>query len=520
MTEVPAYLLSTQPYACIGMVVTEWQDGSESRGTCTLVGRNDILTAGHVIYDPTRGGWGKSFSFYFGADYNARTGVFDILGVQPNVSQWRALAWPEQTFANGNHDTMVLDESEFDVALIGIDVPLGDTLGWMGLDPGQNRTLGVQAVGYPAGSTGMMEEYVMVSPSASAGAYVSSYSVMGPGSSGGPLLDGNYVIGVKSTGMWWADIGNSFIYSELLKNMTSNDALLGASAVDNRAPQAVSFSPALGGTGVARGDNIVVQFDESIALGAGTVVLRGPGGAVIETWAPNSSRVSVVDRSLVIDPSRPLDVFTRYSIDIGAGFVEDASGNRFAGLSYGFQTQGLESLYHFFLVAFDAAPGVEYMEQMALAYNHGADVRQIVNVFTTKSQFTSVYPTWLSNEQLSDKLVASVVGSSASTAARAQAVRDIDEALDKGWSRGDVVYQVFGNLAAKPLTDAAWGNTARQFQNQAAVARYFTEEMQYQSTDLGLLRAVVSGVDHLSDTSTPQSIAHLIGVALDAYLPD
>jgi len=42
--------------------------------------------------------------------------------------------------------------------------------------------------------------------------------------------------------------------------------------------------------------------------------------------------------------------------------------------------------------------------------------------------------------------------------------------------------------------------------------------MQYQSTDLGLLRAVVSGVDYLSDTSTPQSIAQLIGVALDVYL--
>ena len=80
------------------------------------------------------------------------------------------------------------------------------------------------------------------------------------------------------------------------------------------------------------------------------------------------------------------------------------------------------------------------------------------------------------------------------------------------------MYQVFGNLAAKPLTDVTWGNTARQFQNQAAVARYFTEEMQYQSTDLGLLRAVVSGVDYLSDTSTPEQIARLIGVGLDAYL--
>ena len=518
MTEVLAYLLSTQPYACIGMVVAEWQDGTESRGTCTLVGRNDILTAGHVIYDPDRGGWATGFRFYFGADYNARSGVFEVVGVQPDYGHWKALAWPEQTFANSNNNTMVLDETEFDVALIGIDVPLGDSLGWMGLDPGQNRTLGALAVGYPAGSTGMMEEYVTVSPSSQAGAYVSSYSVMGPGSSGGPLLSGDYVIGVKSTGTWWADIGNTFIYSELLENMASNDVLLGPGSGDFMAPLAVFFSPAQGDTGVGQGSNIVIEFNEAVRMGTGSVVLRGPGGAVVEVWAQGSSRLSVVGKTLQLDPAQPLDVFTRYSIDIGVGAVEDASGNRFAGQSYGFQTQGIESLYHFFLVAFDAAPGVEYMEQMAQAYNQGTDVRQIVNVFTTKPQFTSVYPAWLGNGPLADKLVASIVGSSASATARAEAVHDIALALDNGWSRGDVVYQVFGNLAAKPLSDATWGHTARQFQNQAAVARYFTEEMQYQSTDLGLLRAVVSGVDYLSDTSTPQSIAQLIGVALDVYL--
>ena len=518
MTEVPSSLLSTQPYACIGMVIVEWQDGSESRGTCTLVGRNDILTAGHVIYDPSRGGWGKSFSFYFGADYNARTGVFESLGVQPSVNQWRVVAWPDQTFTDSNHDTMLLSESEFDVALIGVDVPIGDSLGWMGLDPGQDRMLNVLSVGYPAGSTGMMQEYVMVSPSATAGAYASTYSVMGPGSSGGPLLDGDYVVGVKSTGMWWADIGNSFIYSELLEHMVSNDELLGIGSGDQVPPQAVSLSPVRNDTGVPPESNIVIEFDEPITLGSGRVVLRDAGGGVVETWERGSSRLGVQGKALVIDPGNALDVFTRYSVEIGAGAVEDASGNRFAGLTYGFQTQGLDGLYHFFLVAFDAAPGVEYMEQMAAAYNHGMNVRQIVNVFTTKPQFTGVYPTSLDNGRLAEMLVTSIVGSSASMTARAAAAQDIEQALDLGWSRGDVVFQVFGNLVAKPLTDATWGNTARQFQNQVAVARYFTEEMQYQSTDLGLLRAVVSHVDHRSDTSTPERIAELIGVALDPYL--
>jgi serralysin len=47
-------------------------------------------------------------------------------------------------------------------------------------------------------------------------------------------------------------------------------------------------------------------------------------------------------------------------------------------------------LYQFFITAFNAAPGVTYMNQLAEAYSHDLSVKQIVNNFTTKTQFTSV----------------------------------------------------------------------------------------------------------------------------------
>ncbi|NDE54028.1 MAG: hypothetical protein EB069_05460 [Actinobacteria bacterium] len=55
-----------------------------------------------------------------------------------------------------------------------------------------------------------------------------------------------------------------------------------------------------------------------------------------------------------------------------------------------------DTLYQFFVVGFGAAPGVTYMDQMAEAYRYWlpeykeSTVKQIVDVFTTKTQFTSV----------------------------------------------------------------------------------------------------------------------------------
>ena len=70
---------------------------------------------------------------------------------------------------------------------------------------------------------------------------------------------------------------------------------------------------------------------------------------------------------------------------------------------------------------------------------------------------------------------------------------------------------VFGNLASKPLADPVWGGTAKQFQNQLAVARYFTEEMGVQTETLSTLRAVIGNVTPDTDVSTPEKIVQIIG---------
>lgn len=76
-----------------------------------------------------------------------------------------------------------------------------------------------------------------------------------------------------------------------------------------------------------------------------------------------------------------------------------------------------------------------------------------------------------------------------------------------------MIYKVFGNLAAMPLSDPTWGDTAHQFNNQTGVARYFTEVMGQSTIDMLVLKSVIAGVTQSTDVSMPESMATLIGVA-------
>jgi len=293
-------------------------------------------------------------------------------------------------------------------------------------------------------------------------------------------------------------------------------ATAAAQAIDTRAPAVVALADATGAASVGTDSPIRFTFSEVIERGVGSIVLRTDAGALVESFdVASSARLSIAGNTLTIDPTTELDVFTAYRIEFSPGAVRDLAGNPFAASStYGFTTGTVDGLYHFFIVAFDAAPGVVYMGQLAEAWNFGLSLQEIVDIFTTKAQFTDSYPLSLTHAQLASELVTHIIKSSASAEARAEAVADVTAALDAGWSRGEVIYTVFGNLAAKPLDDAKWGGTAQQFHHEIDVARYYTETLHQGTTDLPTLRAVIAGVTQSSDTSSPEKIQALIDAAL------
>lgn len=216
-----------------------------------------------------------------------------------------------------------------------------------------------------------------------------------------------------------------------------------------------------------------------------------------------------------------------------------------------------DTLYQFFIVGFGAAAGVTYMNQMADAYRYwlpqyGSNtVKQIVEAFTTKTQFTDVYPQALyrmdggkyyqySHEQsqpgsplvrgaevskavfdaqmttLSVQLVDRILKNSASVQVKAEATADVQAALGLGmdWTIGNVIYTVFNNLANKPLTDTKWGGTAKQFANQVAVSKYYTDVLNQSTDDIVTLQRLMKAVTDTTDVSSSDAIASLIGVTL------
>jgi hypothetical protein len=200
------------------------------------------------------------------------------------------------------------------------------------------------------------------------------------------------------------------------------------------------------------------------------------------------------------------------------GGDQGADGRRFAlsAAAANVPAETQEELYQFFAIAFGAAPGVTYWGQLVEAAQVGMSVQRIVNVFTTKAQFTDTYPEALSHEAFARALVDNVVGDSASEASKAEARADIVAALSPpaNWTRGDITYAIFRNLARKPVSDAQWAATAQRMRQQVTLARHFTETMQEDTTDLSTLRAVIRSVNEGTDLSG--DLSTLVDSALGA----
>jgi V8-like Glu-specific endopeptidase len=238
ITEVPQSQIGTGNFARCGVMFVTYPNGSTYSGSCAVVGLNDIITAGHMVYNPDRGGYATNFEFYFGADYNSLNDRFDSYSSSYSLTSgftWTVKAWPTNVFADSNNSTLNISESQYDVALIGVSVALGNTTGWFGIDWARDYSQYVNQVGYPGTSTGMMTSYTYVTKVPGYGVYEMIADIMGPGSSGGPLFTNDgYLIGVKSSGdssgSWFADVG--FLSAELSSALTLNNYLLGANVDD------------------------------------------------------------------------------------------------------------------------------------------------------------------------------------------------------------------------------------------------------------------------------------------------
>ena len=113
------------PYRSIAYVVSNWADGIATRGSGTVVGVNDVLTALHVVYNSARGGWATRVTVKPGADtqpYSAPYGSFTGARLDRRTNNWDT---------NGDQ-LLSYAEAQYDLAVIGLNQRIGDVTGWLG----------------------------------------------------------------------------------------------------------------------------------------------------------------------------------------------------------------------------------------------------------------------------------------------------------------------------------------------------------------------------------------------------
>lgn len=223
------------PFSTTCYIVATWANGSSATGSGVVVGKNDVLTAAHVIYDGARGGFATTVTVYPG---------YDSTPLETPYGSYAGRLLNAYTNFDPNNDGLISygdgsgsgrGGSEIDFAIIGLDRNIGRDVGVMWVDPfTASGTYNI--TGYPG--------YYNRNPQIATG-YLSEdptdyyFDLSGfeirPGNSGGPVWQWwsihGYVGGVVSSGS--NGIGGaagqlSGSFTDIATWMNGNDYLVGS----------------------------------------------------------------------------------------------------------------------------------------------------------------------------------------------------------------------------------------------------------------------------------------------------
>lgn len=186
---------TTYPYRAVVGLIVYMPNGDILTGTGTMISSNKVLTCGHCVYDP-RVGWADSVEVIPGRSQDD----------WPYGSCWATnyvicSAWYESVEGNTREDYYNTSDYGYDLAVLTLDTPIGDTVGWAGMNWTTYSMDGqwVEAVGIPGSNLRMGSATGQIWEETSES--FSTQIDLEPGQSGAPLLvdfgNGDYrIVGV------------------------------------------------------------------------------------------------------------------------------------------------------------------------------------------------------------------------------------------------------------------------------------------------------------------------------------
>ncbi len=107
-----------------------------------------------------------------------------------------------------------------------------------------------------------------------------------------------------------------------------------ADAIDANSPTLSSSTPIEGATGVALDGNIVLNFNENIALGTGNIVISDGTDTISIDVAAHGGQLAIAGGQLTINPTANLaNGASNYSVQIDPTAIDDSAGNSYVGIA-------------------------------------------------------------------------------------------------------------------------------------------------------------------------------------------
>lgn len=181
---------TSYPWRAMTKVYMTFPNGDQRICSGAMVSVRHVLTAGHCVYNADRGGW-AALTVVPGQD-----GTYMPFGAHQATRIRTYAAWAFQ------------ENSNYDVALVTLNAPVGQSTGWLGYGyfPSINGVTG-NLGGYPGDRDGGMNLYYHFNAITGSTSRRINYQIDTAGGQSGSgvyrILNGNrYVFGVHTNGTW------------------------------------------------------------------------------------------------------------------------------------------------------------------------------------------------------------------------------------------------------------------------------------------------------------------------------